>query len=286
MAKPAVGSMSEWSGVLKDFFRQIDDGSISLEEVKAFNEHRNPFEVASASFAEALISHTAQLLSKKFSCAVGVDPLPPEFTEDNLTKWGRFNLQPVFFPDEEITEDRKLKVWTKPEAWFYQKIRDGKIKSDSAQLHQGWYLADFTGGADYTDGSQVFQNDPLAPVIQRLREEGKIGKYDHTPLGSRFTITNDEWRNTVCPAIAEELGFKPEQVRLERAVEFNAIGNVYDPNRGQFNAWEWFDDSFGDSDRLVGGDRGGGGLADVRSRGSGSRRGGLVAGRPLVSFVS
>lgn len=44
MPREVVGSMSEWSGVLKDFFRQIEDGSHSLEAVKAFNERRNPFE--------------------------------------------------------------------------------------------------------------------------------------------------------------------------------------------------------------------------------------------------
>lgn len=43
MKKTVVGSMSEWSGVLKDFFRQIHDGSTTLEMVQAFNEHRNPF---------------------------------------------------------------------------------------------------------------------------------------------------------------------------------------------------------------------------------------------------
>src|SRR3989338_1782559 len=47
MAKQVVGSMSEWSGVLKDFFRQIDDGSHTLETVRTFNEHRNPFALAS-----------------------------------------------------------------------------------------------------------------------------------------------------------------------------------------------------------------------------------------------
>jgi len=31
-----VGSMSEWSGILKDFFRQVDDGSIMLEQFKGF----------------------------------------------------------------------------------------------------------------------------------------------------------------------------------------------------------------------------------------------------------
>jgi len=35
--------MSEWSGMLKDLFRQIDDGSITLEQLQAFLEHKNPF---------------------------------------------------------------------------------------------------------------------------------------------------------------------------------------------------------------------------------------------------
>lgn len=44
MTKQVVGSMSVWAGVLKDFFRQIKDGSITLEMLQAFLEHRNPFE--------------------------------------------------------------------------------------------------------------------------------------------------------------------------------------------------------------------------------------------------
>ena len=54
MAKTAVGSMSDWSGVLEDFFRQIDDGSHTLEVIKAFNEHRNPFVEAVADTSQSL----------------------------------------------------------------------------------------------------------------------------------------------------------------------------------------------------------------------------------------
>ncbi|MEK7609401.1 MAG: hypothetical protein AAB476_02900 [Patescibacteria group bacterium] len=86
------------------------------------------------------------------------------------------------------------------------------------------------------------------------------------------------------PAIAHHHGFKPEQVRLERAVESNAIGNLYDPNRGQFNMWEWFQDVFEDSYRLSGGARECGGLARVDCGWSGHPDDSL-AGRPLVSFV-
>lgn len=38
-----VGSMSEWSGLLKDFFRQINDGSITIGMTRDFLEHSNPF---------------------------------------------------------------------------------------------------------------------------------------------------------------------------------------------------------------------------------------------------
>lgn len=43
MKREVVGSMSEWAGVLGDFFRQIKDGSITLPQVTAFAEHKNPF---------------------------------------------------------------------------------------------------------------------------------------------------------------------------------------------------------------------------------------------------
>ena len=258
---------------------------LTLDQMQMVVEHHNPFDAPNVPFAEKLVLQTAKLLSKKFGREIKVDPLPPEFTEENLARLAMFNLKPVFLPDEEIGEDSELKDWTKPEKWFYDQIRNGKIADVSAKLFRGWYLADFTPGADYTDGTQVFPNDPLSPIIARLREQGKIGKYDNTPAGSRFAITNEEWRNVVCPAIAEDLGFKPEQVRLERASEFNAIGNIYDPNRGKFNMWEWFSDIFEDSYRLCGGDRGYGGLSGV-SHVSSVGRDVSIAGRPLVSFVS
>lgn len=51
---PVVGSMSEWSGVLKDFFRQVNDGSIDLVQVQAFLDHKNPFEIISLNFCDLI----------------------------------------------------------------------------------------------------------------------------------------------------------------------------------------------------------------------------------------
>ncbi|MDD5749449.1 MAG: hypothetical protein PHO91_01520 [Patescibacteria group bacterium] len=41
-----VGTMSEWSGIIRDMFRQFDDGSLTLAHAKAFTEHRNPFAIS------------------------------------------------------------------------------------------------------------------------------------------------------------------------------------------------------------------------------------------------
>ena len=232
-----------------------------------------------------LMAQTAQLLSAKFGRKIEVDPLPPEFTDENLARWARSNLKPVFLPDEEIGEDSELNDWTKPDKWLYSQIRNRKIAADSAKLFRGWYLADFTIGVDYTDGTQVFPDDPLSPIIARLREKEKVGKHDNTPAGSRFDITNDEWRSVVCHAIAEDLGFRPEQVLLERAIEFNAIGNIYDPNRGKFNMCEWFNDIFDVSNRFCGGNRWHGGLSSFSFFFWFIFRYVNVVGRPLVSFV-
>ena len=52
--RQVVGSMSEWSGVLRDFFRQIEDGSLSLQETQLFLEHKNPFLTAVNPFADLI----------------------------------------------------------------------------------------------------------------------------------------------------------------------------------------------------------------------------------------
>ncbi len=283
MGKPIVGSMLDWSGLLKDFFRQIDDGTMTQNMFEAVVNHKVVYPKIVKTALGAIGSRTAKLLSKHFGKRIKVDSLPEWFTEENLAKAEKFNLKPVFLPDEEIGENRPLKNWIKPEPWFYQKIKEGKIAKDSALLKRGWYLADFTSSVDYDNGVQVYPNDPLSPIIERLRKEGKIGKHDKTPTGSRFAIVpKNEWP-LVLAELAKELWLKSEQIQLERYVEFNAIGNLYDENRGKFNSWEWFNDSFEDSSRLDGGVRGDGGLADVHYDSSGHRHA-FVAGRPLVSF--
>src|SRR3989338_7144644 len=289
-----VGDTSvELAGVLGDIMAKYRGGHISLEHLKRFaGMEATPFAVKAKDAKreiEKFAAKTARKLSTVFKKRIIVAPLPPEFTEENLALWATFNFFPVFLPREDIGMNRPLKNWTKLGRWFYDRIADGKIKPihpdlPPTLLRGCWCLADFTVSADYTDGSQVFVNDPLAPIIADLRQKKLVGRHNNTPDGSRFSITPDEWQDVVLAHVASKLGVTRAQTRLERAIDSNAIGNLYDPNRGKFNAWEGFEDLFEDSCRLYGGSRGSGGLGDVGYCWRGGRHGGLAA-RPLVSFI-
>ena len=79
MAKEVVGSMSDWSGVLKDLFRQIDDGSLALEQVKALVGHRNPFIIL-----DSLLQEWSRFYQKYFGLELDFSDLnvsepPPGF---------------------------------------------------------------------------------------------------------------------------------------------------------------------------------------------------------------
>lgn len=294
MSKILVGSVQgDILGAVKSIIEKYQAGQITDDHIKRFaNMDPAPFAILAKDAKreiEKFAAKTARKLSAVFKKRIIVDPLPPEFTEENLALWATFNFKPVFLPREDISVNRSLKNWTKLGHWFYDRVGDGKIKPihpdlPPTLLRGCWCLADFTVSADYTDGSQVFVNDPLAPIIADLRQKKLVGHYSNTPDGSRFSVTPDEWQDVVLAHVASKLGVTRAQTRLERAVDFNAIGNLYDPNRGKFNTWEWFEDHFGDSRRLCGGDRDRGGLAHVGYDWHDDLYSSIAA-RPLVSFI-
>ena len=292
MSNNLVGLPSDKLGLVFDFVGKLRNQQEFEEKARLFLSGKDPFAVPvkdAKREIEKFAAKTARMLSKRFGKRILVDSLPPEFTDENLARWATFNMKPVFLPREDIGATRKLKNFTKLGQWFYDRVGDGKIKPihpdlPPTLLRGCWHLADFTVSADYTDGSQVFINDPLVPIITKLREQKLVGKYENTPMGSRFAITPDEWQDCVLAHVASKLGVTRAQMCLERAVESSAIGNLYDPNRGKFNVWEWFEDPFEGSGRLCGGRRGGGGLAGVDCHWRYDRNGDIAA-RPLVSFI-
>ena len=289
MAKlDVVGCLpSKLLGVQRDLNEKWSgpDGVLWLERTILMLKGENPLEAVARGPAWAdEIRAQARRKLKKFFGRLQVDPVPGVWTPEFLENAAKYNMHPVYFIDLVLAKDWSLKNYTKQESWLYEKIREGKISADAVTLKRRWCLADFSVGVDYPYGSQVFPNDPWAPIIEKLRRDLRvIGKYDNTPCGSRFAITPKEWDDVVLAYMASALRVTRAQTCLERAGEFNFIGNVYDSNRGRFNMWEWFEDVFEDSRRLCCGDRRYGGLAGVCYYSS-DYRDDSIAGRPLVGF--
>ena len=291
MCEKAVGAVSgEIVGdtgklaLLEDFVVKLRKDVFTVDEMKRFLRRENPFATpVPMDFREQTVAKVERILLKRFGRKITVDTLPEILTEENLRKAAKFNFQPVFSLGDVLLALDKPKNWVAIPGKFFQWERNGKIASGSAIWPRGWYLADFTVGVDYDDGRQIFQNDRLSSLIEGLRKTGRVGKYDKTPMGSRFAIVPDSEWLLVFTELANELNFfTAKQVSLESFAAFNVIGNIYDKNRGKFNMWEWFADSFEDSYRLSGGSRGYGGLAYVDIDWDGCRDD--IAGRPLVSF--
>lgn len=290
-----VGRMpSHVLGVLMDLIQKLmgNDGELWLERTKRMLRGENPFaelvaqSVPSATWKDELVAMARRKL-KKFSRAWAeqVTAIPERWTPEFLDNAAQYNMRPVFFPDVDINESFRKKGFVKLSDWFYANAKSGDIRGDTpTKLRRGWALADFTIGADYTNGSQVLVSDPWALLVTDLRTKKIIGKNDVTPLGSRFAITWDEWNDSLLAHMASNLLSTRAQTNLERAIEFNFIGNVYDPSRGRFNMWEWFLDQFEGDSRLYGGYRSLGGLAHVYCLWRDDRHDN-VAGRPLVRFV-
>lgn len=219
-------------------------------------------------------------------------PEPPQqlFEAARLAiEHGITSFEAHFLPKLELKQNSKFPGWhTKPEEWYWQKIKEGKVAKDSARLPGVWILVDGTQKPNYNDGKQLYENDGFGQILIRLREEGRIevpSSYSHVPRTSRFAVTPIEREAHFNQALAEVLNIGIEKVRITREIEFNIIGNIHHPEWGQTNTVEWFNDMFGDGSRLYGGRFGNGGLASVVCYRRDYRNDDLGF-RPLVVFSS
>ncbi len=203
-------------------------------------------------------------------------------------------FQPLYFPAIEFKQNSRFPGWSvKPEEWYWEQIKGGRVDKDAAKLGGYWSLFDESRRPNYDNGKQMFKDDPLEAILVMGRHEGKIEVPDYlreVPKESRFGVSPDEQDKFVFPALTDSLRlFNREhsgqvQVRRPTEMEFNFTGNLRYPYLGQANTWEWLHDSFGDDDRLVGGCSDGGGLADVSDDWHGNRHDD-TAFRPEVVFL-
>jgi len=203
--------------------------------------------------------------------------------ESKIRFWQKLGLEPHFLPAISMSQSDNYPGWkVKPEAWFYQKIAEGRIKRDAGgelktvketKLEDISVLMDTRLKPKYNDGKQMYENDNLlGPIIQGLRKEKKIAKYEYGPQDSRFGVSANEIEAHIKRAFAEKTGLN--EVRLETVSEANAIPQIYTymPRKddGKTDTWILYEEYLDDRDyRLHGGNSDYGGLANVSSNDAG-----------------
>ena len=238
------------------------------------------------SWKNKLIKAEKAALQKYFKQTIDVPPLPQEITKEKQEFWEKNQFALHYSPGIEIKETDDFPGQKKKlDSDVYKWIKEGKISPGTSKLPKGWILIDTRPKPPYDNGNQMYENDILAPVLTKLRDEGHTQDWDGHE-SSRFKISNDELRKSeVKTAIAKALKVKDSQISLPQTALYNYLGNAFYPEWGETNSWEWFEEEFKGGRRLYGGYsvRGGLSLVDRYSSGDG---GGRLGFRPLVSFSS
>ena len=214
-------------------------------------------------------------------------PKPPESLLEFIerTKELGFSFELYFEPKVTFTDDSNYPgLVVKPHPWLFEQIGKGNVEPDSASLSGQWAAMEGLQKPEYDDGKQLYENDPLAPVLEQLRIDGKIPVPDwcrHIPTISRFGISPEEIDKYVVPAFSELSGADKQITAGELVAGLSPWaawfyrGNTIHPEWGQTNTWEWFANNFGTAHRLIGGRRDDGGLAGVHYRWRDRRRDGI-----------
>lgn len=198
-------------------------------------------------------------------------PYPPQELLDvqaHLREKGISIFEAHYLPGVVLEKYSQFPGWqVRPEDWFWEFIMGGKISEDAKRLPDMWILVDGHSRPNYDRGKQMYVDNPLAPILQDLREKGQIAITDnvkHVPRTSGFGVSLDEVEAHVVPRFAEILRVDPERVRVPKEIEFNILGNLHYPQWGQATTWEWLYDKIGNVSRLIGGHLDAGGLAGSR----------------------
>ena len=253
---------------------------MGIEKVTASVEQRNPFEVEKDWLQGILISEGQSHLNffgQEFDLSKFEKTLK-KYDQEKIREWQGLGLEPHFLPEVVMALNESYPGWkVKPYNWYYQKADEGKIlrningslvvDKEPFKLEGITVLIDTRLKPAYGDGKQMYENDNLLGlVIEELRKEGKIAKYEYGTPSSRFGLSSNEWEDCIKPVLAEKLSLNLSQIRLERAVEVNVIPQLYPymsrKDDGGTNTWIWYEEFYGSRDcRLHGGISGRGGLA-------------------------
>ena len=231
----------------------------------------------------------AATLKAFFGESITVQPLPHEITPERIKNWEAMGFELHYLPPMDMTEDADFPGWEKkPRRWFYEEIADGRIAKDATMLPGAWVLVDGRQKPDYAKGAQMYDHDPLAPVLEDLNRRGVISQsnFDETKLDprSRFGLSPADFtKPEVMNAFAKALDLKPGQASLTETIVWNVLANIHHPEWGTTDTTEWQKETSGSGGRLISGRSGYGGASGV---GWGGRPFGRVGFRPLGRFSS
>lgn len=199
-----------------------------------------------------------------------VFPEPPkallEFIE-RTTEQG-FTFEPYLEPDLTFSQDAQYPgLQVRPNPYFYDLIKRGLLPTDAVRLPGPmWAAMEAIQKPPYDGGKQLYENDPLAPILENLRKKRNIETPDwcrHIPAISRFGVSALELERYLHPLFAQNAIVEDWQVG-NSYVAFLYRGNSAHPEWGETNTAEWFPkDKLGGGRRLIGGDSDDGGLGHV-----------------------
>ena len=236
-----------------------------------------------------LMKQEAATLKAFFGEYITIPPLPREITPERIKNWEAMGFELHYLPPMDMTEDADFPGWEKkPDSWFYKEIAAGRIAKDATLLPGAWVLVDGRQKPDYAKkGAQMYDHDPLAPVLEDLNRRGLISQsnYDRTKKldpQSRFGLSPADFtKPEVMNAFAKALDLKPGQASLTETIVWNVLANIHHPEWGTTDTYEWQKETRGSGGRLVSGGSDNGGASGVDG---GGRPHGRVGFRPLGRF--
>jgi len=265
---------------IPELTRQIVAGELDKDQFQALIAHQNPFEFPGwiRKRTKELDNYLLAFFGKIYDLTLFEETLK-KYGKEQVEKWEGMGLKVGFFPKERMSQRVEFPGWKiKLNGSFYDRLEAGSIfryeqkgklvrdkKAD--ELEGIVVLFDTRCKPFYSGGAQMWSDDKdfLGDVIDELRRSKKIQKWDGSQ-SSRFYVSSDEWQKHLRSATAVLLGLEVKRVRLERAIEFNVLPQIYlDIPRCKdrdTNTFLWLEEFLAsdDSIRLDGGH---GGLADV-----------------------
>lgn len=292
MANAMVRGRSVDAGLLKELFRQVDDGTITDEKLKAIVGGTAVYPTLSGKWIEEILARNLKCLlvfgltvfdrSQSFFRSV-----LERIGEKQVRIWQKMLFEPVWWPTMSLGPEDDYACFKKKPTWLYEKAAEGKIYRPDENgelviidkpyiLQEGVYLVDSRCKPYYEYrnklGRQMWDEDKkfLGWRIKKLRQEGRLAKHDWCDITSRFGLSAVEAEDHLWPIMAAHSDFQVVQaIRSENASEFNFISQCFSfmpryLKDGETNTSVWFNESFKICDeRLCGGISANGGLSSI-----------------------